>query len=227
MQLSERLPKETARDYAIRMIRDNIVKTVLEPGCMVSENELAGEMGLSRTPVREALIELGKSGIVEIFPQHGSMVSKIDYDLVEEASFTRRVLETAVVREVCGAAEERDIRLLDESVSLYRLYLSRGDADRLLAVDNEFHRRLFVIARKRLSHELMTSLSAHFDRVRHLNAVVARLDAVAAEHEAILDAVRRRDADGAERVMRDHLSRYRIDRSAIEANYARFFADKK
>ncbi len=227
MQLAERLPKETARDYAIRMIRDNIVTTVLEPGCMVSENELAGEMGLSRTPVREALIELSKSGIVEIFPQHGSMVSKIDYDLVEEASFTRRVLETAVVREVCAAALDQDIRLLDESVSLYRLYLARGDVDRLLPVDNEFHRRLFVIARKRLSYELMTALSAHFDRVRRLNIVVARSDAVAADHEAILEAVRRRDADGAERVMREHLSRYRIDRTGIEEKYARFFAGAK
>ena len=221
------MPKETARDYAIRMIRDNIVKTTLEPGCMVSENELAGEMGLSRTPVREALIELSKSGIVEIYPQHGSMVSKIDYDKVEEASFTRRVLETAVVREVCVVANEQDIADLDENVSLYRLYLDRGDVDKLLAADNEFHRRLFMIAKKRISYELMTGLSAHFDRVRQLNVVVAKSSGIAVDHQAILDAVRRRDADGAEQAMRDHLSRYRIDRSEIEEKYPRFFAETK
>ena len=225
MHVLERLPKETARDYAIRVIRDNIVKTVLEPGCMVSENELASEMGLSRTPVREALIELSKSGIVEIFPQHGSMVSKIDYDKVEEASFTRRVLETAVVREVCEMAADADYAALDENLSLQRLYLDRGDLDKLLAADNDFHHRLFLIARKRISFELMSSLSTHFDRVRQLSLVVTKPVGIVGDHKAILDAVRARNKDVAAEAMRVHLSRYQVDRSEIEDKYARFLVE--
>ena len=69
MHITERLPRETGRDYALRILKDNIVRLELEPGSMVSENELASELGLSRTPVREALIELSKVNIVEIYPQ--------------------------------------------------------------------------------------------------------------------------------------------------------------
>ncbi len=60
MKLTERDARETGRDYALRMIKDNIIRLELAPGSLISENELAAEMGLSRTPVREALIELSR-----------------------------------------------------------------------------------------------------------------------------------------------------------------------
>ena len=66
MKLSNRLPRESGRDYALRTIKENIVSLELAPGSQISENALAAEMGLSRTPVREALIELSKVEIVEI-----------------------------------------------------------------------------------------------------------------------------------------------------------------
>lgn len=225
MELLERQSKETARDYAIRVLRHNIVKTLLEPGCMVSENELAMELGLSRTPIREALIELSKSGIVEIFPQHGSMVSRIDYDLVEEASFTRRVLETAVVREVCSMAGDADLRDLDENVSLQKLYLDREDYPKLMEADNDFHRKLFAIAKKRLSYELIMTLSTHFDRVRELALAAVKHLRIVEDHVAIFDAVRARDPDRAAVAMHMHLSRYQLDKTAIYEKYARFFKE--
>ena len=92
MRLTQRQPRETGRDYALRTIKDNIIHLELAPGSMVSENELAAAMGLSRTPVREALIELSKVKIVEIYPQKGSAVALIDYDLVAESRFMRKVL---------------------------------------------------------------------------------------------------------------------------------------
>ena len=85
MRLTERYSKETGREYALRMLKDNIIHLDLIPGSMLSENELSSEMHLSRTPVREALIELSKVKIVEIYPQKGSAVALIDYNLVEEA----------------------------------------------------------------------------------------------------------------------------------------------
>ena len=69
MKNIEKLPKESNRDYAFRVIRDNIIKLVLKPGTMLSEQDLADELELSRTPVHEALQELSKSKIIEVFPQ--------------------------------------------------------------------------------------------------------------------------------------------------------------
>lgn len=225
MQLLERQAKETARDYAIRVLRHNIVNMQLEPGAMVSENELSSVMGLSRTPVREALIELSKSAIVEIYPQYGSMVAKIDYDKVEEASFTRRVLETALVRELCGGISDADLAALDDNLSLQDLYLAKGDSEKLLAVDNEFHRQLFVIGRKRTTYELIRSLSTHFDRVRQLSLVVIRNIRIVADHHEVVEAIRGGDADRAAEAMHCHLTRYQVDKVAIREQYAKYFVD--
>ena len=90
---------ETVRDYACRIIKENIVTMELKPGSLVSETELAKELGVSRTPVREALIQLGKNGMVETFPQRGTKVSLIDTDSVNESRFYRLVIEKALVQE--------------------------------------------------------------------------------------------------------------------------------
>ncbi len=101
MIIPDKLPTENARGYAYRVLRQNIVNLELEPGSVISENETASLMHLSRTPVREALIELSKNGLVEIQPQRGSYISKIDYAIIEEAKFVRLVLELAVLRIAC------------------------------------------------------------------------------------------------------------------------------
>ena len=116
MHLLERLPRETGRDYALRTIKENIISLDLAPGSLVSENELSAEMGLSRTPVRESLIELAKVKIVEIIPQKGSVVSRIDYDLVEESRFMRHVLECAVVELDCEQLKHRNTLLFPNFV---------------------------------------------------------------------------------------------------------------
>ena len=69
MKFTNRLQQETARDYAFRVLRDNIVSLELKPGTLISENEMAMELGLSRTPVREAIIDLAKVSIIETIPQ--------------------------------------------------------------------------------------------------------------------------------------------------------------
>lgn len=148
MRLLKRLPRETARDYAFRMIKDNIIRLELEPGCLISENELAAELGLSRTPVREALIALSRARVVEITPQKRSIVAPIDETLVEEARFVRDVLECAVVELVCQYATEADILALEENVKLQEIYLKTGPLESIMDLDNQFHMHLFAITRK-------------------------------------------------------------------------------
>jgi Transcriptional regulators len=222
MNVTRRQIRESARDYAIRVIRDNIVDCTLEPGSLVSENELASEMGVSRTPVREALIELSKSGIVEIFPQYGSMVSRIDYSKVEEAGFMRQVLEIAVVEDVCQKRTNADIRALEDNLALQDLYLSRNDNDKLMPLDNEFHYRLFRIAKKTLCYQLMTTLSAHHDRVRRLSLAAVKDIRLVGEHHEVLKAIREKDVGQAVRIMREHVSRYQIDKAAVRERYPQY-----
>ena len=126
MRIDERRYAETARDYARRVLKANIISMELAPGAMVSENELAAQMGLSRTPVREALMDLAKCRVVDVLPQRGSRIALIDYALVDEARFARAVLEVAILDQVRERATAADIAQLRQNIRLQMMSLEPG-----------------------------------------------------------------------------------------------------
>ena len=224
MHISERLPRESSRDYALRIIKDNIISLHLEPGSQISENELASEMGLSRTPVREALIELAKVKIIETYPQRKSVVSLIDYDLVHESRFMRDVLECAIVEQVCDLITPADLQALEENVRLQHFYLDNYDPENLMWLDNKFHETLFRIARKSQVHSLIQNISIHFDRVRSMSLTsVESQQAAVQDHEEITRQIRAGNADLARRQMETHLSRYKVDAVKLQAEFPQYF----
>ena len=170
MRIDERRYAETARDYARRVLKDNIVSMELEPGAMVSENELAAQMGLSRTPVREALMDLAKCRVVDVLPQRGSRIALIDYDLVDEARFAREVLETAILDQVCQRATAADISQLRQNIRLQMMSQEPGMEESLsmMELDDAFHEMLYRIARRENIFAMLGSMTIHFDRVRSL-----------------------------------------------------------
>jgi len=205
------------------MLKDNIINLDLIPGSMLSENELSSEMHLSRTPVREALIELSKVGIVEIYPQKGSVVSFIDYKLVEEARFMRSVLESAVVELACKVATEEAITGLKENVKLQEFYLENRSPKKLLELDNEFHQMLFHMTSKDQIYQLMDSITIHFDRIRSMSLAAVKDLKTISDHQAIVEAIIAKDGDGAKILMEKHLSRYKIDEEALRSKYPGYF----
>lgn len=223
MYVAERLSRENGRDYALRIIKENIVRLELEPGSMVSENELAADLGLSRTPVREALIELSRVKIVEIYPQKGSFVALVDYSLVEESRFIRRVLEPAVLELDCERAKEEDLRSLEEQVRLQEFYLDNYYSESLMELDNQFHKMLFEIAGKSQAYAMMENLSIHFDRVRNMSLSSVKNGKIVQDHKDITSAVRERDPKRAREILESHLDRYKFDKEAIREQYPRYF----
>ena len=223
MKLLERLPRETGRDYALRNIKENIVNLELAPGSQISENELAAEMGLSRTPVREALIELSRVWIIEIHPQKKSTVPLIDYELVEESRFMRSLLECAVVELDCEMAQPVDLERLSANVRLQNFYLDNYYTNELMTLDNQFHGILFEIARKSQIFALMQNISIHFDRVRSMALSTVKNTKIVQDHEDILQAIGRKDPRAARELMEIHLSRYKIDAADIRAAYPQYF----
>lgn len=224
MEVTARRSKETARDYAFRTLRKNIVMLKLVPGSMVSEKELADEMGISRTPTREALIELSKSQIVDIFPQKGSYISKIDYSLVDESRFMRLTLENAVVELVCELANEEDLNELEHNISLQKFYVDSDSIGKFFQMDNDFHEKLFIIANKTQVYHLMDSMMIHFDRVRMLRLHTDKeVKELLDDHKEILSAIRRRDKKEASELMTKHLSRYKVDEELIRKDHPDYF----
>lgn len=219
MLITPRGQRETGRDYAMRTLRENIIQLELAPGSMVSENELAGELGLSRTPVREALMALAKVRLVEVYPQRGSAVAAIDYSLVEEACFMRAVLEEAVVEEVCKSISDEQKVELEDNIVMQERYLAAGRMEALMQLDNELHQKLFSIARKEQIWEMLSSFTVHFDRVRRMSLQTVRNDRNVADHRAIVEAILHNDISAAREAMRIHLSRYRVDEQALRDRY--------
>ena len=223
MKLLERLPRENSGEYALRTIKENIISLELAPGSQISESVLATEMGLSRTPVREALLELSKVKIVDIRPQKKSTIPLIDEEMVEESRFMRSLLECAVAELDCALATPTDLERLRENIRLQNLYLDDFYSTQLLTLDNEFHGMLFGIAKKSQVFALMQNISIHFDRVRSMALSSVKNLKIVQDHVNLVDAIERRDPASAKTLMEAHLNRYKIDTAALRAEYPQFF----
>ena len=223
MHLLERFSQETDRNYALRTIKENIIDLDLAPGSQISESEICTQMGLSRTPVREALLELSRVKIVQIVPQKKSTVALIDYALVEEACFMRNVLECAVVELDCELAGPEGLRRLEENVKLQRFYFEDQNSQMLMELDDQFHAILFSIAQKTQIYEMTRNMLVHFDRVRRMALDSVKDIKIVEDHAQILEAIRNRDEEQAKQLMQIHLSRYKYDAKAILKEYPEYF----
>ncbi len=224
MQVTGRYPYESGRDYALRIIKKNIINLELEPRSRVNDRALAEELGLSRTPVREALIELSKSNVVQIYPQSGSIIAPIDYDIMEEAHTMREILECAVVEMCCKVESIDELGALEENLRLQEFYLEHRTADKLMDLDNEFHKLLFTVAKMPHVHSLMENFTIHFDRVRYLSYQAIRDVTSVGGHRKILDAVVQHDVPRAVEKMRKHLNNYQVEREELMERYPQYFA---
>lgn len=223
MELLDRQPSENARSYALRVLLHNIITLELAPGSAVSENELSQILKLSRTPVREALIELSKMGLVDIQPQRGSYIAKIDYELVEESRFMRLVLENAVLALVCEGISPEHEEMLRANMEEETRHLEAGDYTRLFELDTDFHRLLFTSVGKARTYSIIHSQLVHFDRLRALSLKSLKPDKIVEDHENILYAIGRRDSELAEMLMTRHLTRHRVEKSELIKLYPDYF----
>ena len=224
MKNIEKLPKESNRDYAFRVIRDNIISLELKPGTMISEQDLAYELDLSRTPVHEALQELSKTKIVEIFPQKGSLVSLINLELVNEAVFVRATLESAITEEACKIANDEDIKYLTENVELQEFLLKQNNIDKFMEMDNLFHQKMYEITNKMQCYYMVKSMNIHHDRFRALRVHGADRTPILKVHKQILQAIQDKDAEAARELTAEHINRARLDAAEIKKKYPQYFA---
>ncbi|MDO4345224.1 MAG: GntR family transcriptional regulator [Eubacteriales bacterium] len=223
MLIKERKPQETAREYALRVLRDNIISLEMKPGSQVNENELTALLGISRTPVREALIELNRIKIVEIYPQRGSYISLMDYESIEEARFIRLALEKEIMELVCRNVTQEQTKRLEENIKLQQFYIDNENWEKLLETDNEFHRILFVIANKMQAYMLMNSMMIYFDRMRSLRLKVVKNQYVVDDHKRILDAIQKKETRRAMKLMEEHLTRHEVDWNEMKKEHPEYF----
>jgi DNA-binding GntR family transcriptional regulator len=207
-------------------LRHAIVSAQLEPGLSVSEQELAERLGVSRTPVREALIRLSEEGLVGIYPQTGTVIAPIRYPKVYQSLVIRSALECRSIRYTVSAIESDDIRRLRQIISDQKHYAKSRNDESFLLSDDAFHRTMVEISGNLEVWKVIESTKAHHDRIRHLATHLNLYNAQRVhEHETIIDALERRDASDAERLLEVHLDPDRIVDlwASLAENYGEYF----
>lgn len=187
-------------------LRGEIVRGRMLPGAPLSEKDLAESMGVSRTPIREALLKLADDGLVEVYPQIGTFVSPIRTSEVIDSQFVRESLETAAVAKAIDRITDQDVERLRENLAQQRVLHRAGQLDRFIVVDEAFHALIFGIAGHEAVWALVTNAKHQMDRVRHLTITQPQKPgAVIAEHTEVANGLERRDATAAVEAMRIHL----------------------
>jgi len=215
---------EPNREYALRIVKDNIINMEIKPGSLIGEQEIATQLGISRTPVHEAFLELSKSKIVNILPQKGCSVSLIDYELIKESRFLRIAVESALLKEACDVATEEDIQKLYANIKLQQFYIE-NDPPKFLDLDNEFHKNIYVACNKLNCFYMVSLMSLHFDRVRSLSLKTIKDQKLVSDHKAIADAIAAHDKDAVEAAFTKHMSRFDLDWDIIKKAYSEYIAE--
>ena len=205
-------PRLSARAAAYGRIREDIIRGRVAPGSLLSENELAASLGISRQPVREALLLIAQEDLVEVRPQSGTYVTRIDPDRVREAQFIREAIELASLA-ACATPDADDRRMLRDLIARQR---TASDRDAFYPLDEEFHRALLGLAGHANAWAAVSSAKAHLDRARYVGMSATRsVQDYVDDHERVVDALVEGDADAAADALRSHLRFVFADLEAV------------
>lgn len=196
----------------------------LEPGTDVSVQKLSERYGVSRTPVREAVVRLQQSGLVEIYPQRKTVVSKIDLERVREEWFIRTSLESAVVDEFINKCSELVADTMQEIINKQKKYMNKEHFREYYCKDNRLHQLIFETAGEELSWKTIEEVTSHYNRIR---LVYGKIDgvkqSVIEEHEKMVKATHNRDVEGMRKIVIEHSNNLLEQVKSMSKQYPQFF----
>src|SRR3954453_4338766 len=144
-------------------LRDAIVGTELEPGRQISENELAEMLGVSRTPVREAVARLRDDQLVEVVPQLGTFVSRISVAGVDDAQFLREALECSAVRLAAERADSGAVAQLEDVIARQEAARDAADANAFFTLDDQLHSSLCELSGRPIAWTVVARANGHLN----------------------------------------------------------------
>jgi GntR family transcriptional regulator, rspAB operon transcriptional repressor len=189
------------------VLREKILTVQLKPGESINERWLADWLGVSRTPIREAINRLSANGLIAIVPNVGTSVSLINVGRVKEFSLIRMSLESLIVRHAAERFDEASARTLGALIEQQVATLEGPDLIENIVIDSQFHHAIAEISGLTATWAILQHAMDEILRVRHLSIRLLRpLREPIDEHQAILDALKTGDADLCERAMKTHLN---------------------
>ncbi|MGH6859598.1 MAG: GntR family transcriptional regulator [Phyllobacterium sp.] len=204
--VQQRAATPRAATHIYKQLLDDIISLRRKPMEPILEKEIAAHFGVSRTPVHQAVLRLADDGLIDIFPQSGTFVSRIPRRALYEAILIRKSLEETTVRLAAEQATPEDIASLEQTIADLVRAEAAGDNERFHVADTEFHLTINSIAGFPGIWNVIQQVKMQIDRYRRLTLPLSgRLGRVIAEHQAILDGIRRHDIAHATEAMGFHL----------------------
>jgi DNA-binding GntR family transcriptional regulator len=208
----------------LRELRNAIVTMRFRPGQALSEQDVAGQLGVSRQPVREAFIKLSEAGLLTIRPQRGTFIVKISVKEVFDARFVREAVELALVRRACVEMTSSGIDGLRANLKAQWAIADDPHPERFMQLDEAFHRGIALGVDCEYAWRVVEETKAQMDRVRYLSLPNATpVERLITQHEAIVDGIEARDPDRAEAAMRRHVREILTSLPDLVQRFPEFF----
>ena len=216
-------PSVTSQVYD--WLRQRVLRGELLPGERLSETEIAGEIGVSRQPVREAFIRLASEGLAEVRPQRGTYIGKISIVAVLSARMIREAVESDLARMAAAARPAEVVGRMEAEIEAQTRADAEGSVERFIESDDRFHRLLAVAAGQEMVWDELERMKSQMNRLRHLSMRVFDRAHTIAQHREILDAVRRGREDEAEHTIRVHLRQILTELPRIAETHPDYFTE--
>jgi len=214
----------SVRAQVYAMAQEEIVALEFKPGQPLSEKELSLRYGVSRTPAREALLQLEDEGLVEIYPQAGTFVARISVHGVTEAQFIREALECAALRAAVGHLGTADVKRLETNLDRQRDAHAAHDVDTFYILDEAFHQALMEHSGFPGVWRVAQRAKVHLNRARRLSLpAVSTIGPLIEQHAGVVACLAAGDGPGAEAALAEHLRMVLVDLPALQRQYPDYF----
>ena len=224
----ERLDRDRqAAPQVFERLRGMIISLELPPGSPLSRAALAGQFGVSSTPIRDALMRLEEEGLVDVFPQYATVVSRVDVRLRAAGAFP--AAGASSWKSCAGsplAGMPRSAADLNRTIALQQQFAKAGDFEKFMTADNEFHAQLYAAADKQDIWALVKSRSGHIDRLRRLHLPSpGKAQDIVRHHKLIAKAIDAGEPEEAQKHLRTHLSGTLSELAQIRARHPEYLSD--
>lgn len=207
-------------------LQDEIITLTRPPGAPVNERAIASHFGVSRTPVREALLQLASEGLIELVPQVGTFVARIPVDQLPEAVLVRQALEEATARLAAQRARPPHIAAMHAAIGRQRQAVERGDSEGFHVADEELHAHIAEASGFPRIWRLVRQAKVQLDRYRRATHPQAgRFAKVIDQHLGIVAAIEQGESALATERMREHISALSSDLAAIRSLHPEWFTE--
>ncbi len=210
------------REFSYAMIKENILKLYFFPGQKITELELVDILKVGKTPIREALIYLSKEGLVNIIPQSGSYVSKINFSLVLEGVYVRKIIEENINKLAISEFGREDFK--DCNLLLKQHNLIKNDKQEHWQYDEKFHKKIYEICGKSNTFNWIQNMNLDYIRIRYLALLdIPKHKSIIEEHKCILDAIENKDSKEVKRLTNLHLDRVNTEKILLMEHHKEYF----